>query len=196
MAESNSLDFNDSAPQTNSSEGQHHDNPVSTTSSGNTDCQSEKSKYNKNGSLSIPWQFTSVYTHRFPDGTPEVTTCHSKACCNVDYIFYTATGGRGQTTENKKHEQKGELTLLGRLRLMKKSYFDTMRLLPNRIFSSDHLSLQARFKLTWVKCSEKQEKISLFFDNVLLIGFNFKVKKMLNCFIIWWPFDYILFLTI
>ncbi|XP_028398583.1 protein angel homolog 2-like [Dendronephthya gigantea] len=148
-AESNSLDFNDFNPQTNNSERQHHDTPVSTTSSGDKGCESEKLKYNKNGSLSIPWQFTSVYMHRFPDGTPEVTTCHSKACCNVDYIFYTATGGRGaQTTEHKKHVQKGELTLLGRLRLMKKSDFDTMRLLPNRIFPSDHLSLMARFKLT------------------------------------------------
>ena len=113
-----------------------------------SEMQTEETNYNKNGTISIPWQFKSVYTHRFRDGTPEVTTCHSKACCNVDYIFYTAGIRDRRDTKHRKYVQTGQLTLLGRLELMGKTDFNTMRLLPNHIFPSDHLSLQARFKLT------------------------------------------------
>ena len=113
-----------------------------------SEMQTEETNYNKNRTISIPWQFKSVYTHRFRDGTPEVTTCHSKACCNVDYIFYTAGIRDRRDTKHRKYVQTGQLTLLGRLELMGKTDFNTMRLLPNHIFPSDHLSLQARFKLT------------------------------------------------
>ena len=125
---------------------QHSDMP--TASSGRADLQSEKTNHNNNGTISIPWLLHSVYTHRSGDENPEVTTCHSKACCNVDYIFYTAGVGGWKTTEHREYTQEGKLTLLGRLQLMRKSDFNTMSLLPNHIFPSDHLSLQARFLLT------------------------------------------------
>ena len=127
---------------------QHSDTALPAASSSHTHLQTEKTKYDKNGTISIPWQFKSVYTHRFQDGTPEVTTCHSKACCNVDYIFYTAGIRNTRSSEHREYVQTGKLTLLGRLELMRKSDFNTVRLLPNDRFPSDHLSLQARFKLT------------------------------------------------
>ena len=122
--------------------------PSPTTLSRDTDLQTEKTNYDNNGTISIPWKFKSVYTHRSPDGTPEVTTCHSKACCNVDYIFYTDRMRQKRSAADKQYVQTGKLTLLGRLKLMGKTDFDAMNLLPNHIFPSDHLSLQARFKLT------------------------------------------------
>lgn len=126
----------------------HPDSPSPTTPSRDTDLQTEETNYDNNGTISIPWKFKSVYTHRFPDGTPEVTTCHSKACCNVDYIFYTDGMRRKRSATHKQYVQTGKLTLLGRLELMGKMDFDAMNLLPNHLFPSDHLSLQARFKLT------------------------------------------------
>ena len=129
-------------------EKQHSDMPSPTASSRHANLQSEQTTYNNSGIISIPWLFDSVYTHRFGDENPEVTTCHSKACCNVDYIFYTAGVGGRRTTEHREYVQTGKLTLLGRLQLMRKSDFNTMSLLPNQRFPSDHLSLQARFMLT------------------------------------------------
>lgn len=124
---------------------QHSDTLVPTTSTSHADMQTEKKKYNNNGTIYIPWHLKSVYTHRFRDGSPEVTTCHSKACCNVDYIFYSTGTRDGQP---RGHVQTGKLTLLGRLELLRKSDITSMRVLPNDTFPSDHLSLKARFKLT------------------------------------------------
>ena len=127
---------------------QDDDNSLATAFSRPTELEIEKTNYNKNGIISIPWKFKSVYTHRFPDGTPEVTTCHSKACCNVDYIFYTTSQrDDGNCEEQRKYVQSGKLTLIGRLELRRKSDFQDMSLLPNHIFPSDHLALQARFRL-------------------------------------------------
>ena len=126
----------------------HSDSLLQAASSTHTDFQTEKTNYDNNGTISIPWKFKSVYTHRFPDGTAEVTTCHSKACCNVDYIFYTDGTRQKQSAAHKQYVQIGKLTLLGRLQLVGKADFDAMNLLPNHIFPSDHVSLQARFKLT------------------------------------------------
>ena len=106
-----------------------------------------KTEHEKTTVIAIPFQFASVYKHHLEDGTPEVTTCHSKACCNVDYIFYT-TGVRGGQAKNKKYTQKGKLSLLGKLELLGKSDFNLVKRLPTRQFSSDHLSLMALFKLT------------------------------------------------
>ena len=100
---------------------QDDDNSLATAFSRPTELEVEKTNYNKNGIISIPWKFKSVYTHRFPDGTPEVTTCHSKACCNVDYIFYTTSlRDDGNFEEQRKYVQSGKLTLIGRLELIKK----------------------------------------------------------------------------
>ena len=140
--------FTANTGHTGKTEEQHSDMPSPIASSGHADLQTEQTNYNNSGIISIPWLFDSVYTHRFGDENPEVTTCHSKACCNVDYIFYTAGVGGRRTTEHREYVQTGKLTLLGRLQLIRKSDFNTMKLLPNRRFPSDHLSLQARFMLT------------------------------------------------
>ena len=140
--------FTANTGHTGKTEEQHSDMPSPTAFSGHADLQTEQTNYNNSGIISIPWLFDSVYTHRFGDENPEVTTCHSKACCNVDYIFYTAGVGGRRTTEHREYVQTGKLTLFGRLQLMRKSDFNTMKLLPNHRFPSDHLSLQARFMLT------------------------------------------------
>lgn len=109
--------------------------------------ETERTKHEKTRIVTLPFKFQSVYKHRFDDGSPEVTTCHSKACCNVDYIFYTHGIRERQTSNTKKYTQKGMLTLLGKLELLKKHDFNLMKL-PNHQLSSDHLALLALFKLS------------------------------------------------
>ncbi|XP_059212328.1 protein angel homolog 2 isoform X2 [Centropristis striata] len=85
----------------------------------------------------------SSYQHHLKsDGRPEITTCHSRTAMTVDYILYTPElvsppslpGGRG-------------LQLLGRLSLVGQSELEEVDGLPNRLHSSDHLPLLARFRL-------------------------------------------------
>lgn len=108
----------------------------------------ERGEYERTSVLTLPFQFKSVYNHRLEDGTPEVTTCHSKACCNVDYIFYTLGATDGKSKDSKRCSHEGTLTLLRKLQLLGKSDFNVVKQLPNHQYSSDHLSLLALFKLS------------------------------------------------
>lgn len=108
----------------------------------------KQEKCSKNGLLSIPWYLKSVYTHYSRDGTPEVTTCHSKGSSNVDYIFFSTGIRKSHDVDQKPCIQEGKLILLGRLKLMNKTDFEKMDLPPNQTHPSDHLSLKAQFKLT------------------------------------------------
>lgn len=109
----------------------------------------ERVKHDWTNVLTIPFQFKSVYNHHLEDGTPEVTTCHSKACCNVDYIFYTLGASTDEKSKDgKRCSHEGTLTLLRKLQLLGKSDFNVVKQLPNQQYSSDHLSLLALFKLS------------------------------------------------
>lgn len=122
------------------------DEGTSVTSVNNSEV--ERAEHETTGIITLPFRFESVYKHRFEDGTPEVTTCHSKSCCNVDYIFYTLGMRDDKSKDDKKYQYKGKLTLLGKLQLLGKSDFNVVKQLPNQQFSSDHLSLLALFKLS------------------------------------------------
>ena len=116
----------------------------------NSSSDEERGEHDGTRIITSPFQFESVYKHKFDDGIEEVTTCHFKACCNVDYIFYTP--GTRQVTERQNNKsnytQRGTLTVLGKLDLIRKTDFHIIKQLPNSRLSSDHIALHALFKLT------------------------------------------------
>ena len=92
--------FTANTGNTGKTEEQHSDMPSPIASSEHADLQTEQTNCNNKGIISIPWLFDSVYTHRFGDENPELTTFHSKACCNVDYIRLVLEASELQNTGN------------------------------------------------------------------------------------------------
>ncbi|XP_067894638.1 protein angel homolog 1 isoform X2 [Heterodontus francisci] len=91
---------------------------------------------------------TSVYSHYLPDtGLPEVTTCSSGFGLTVDYIFYSAQPVTNKSGKGRRRYKDGSLKLLGRLSLLSEHDIWLANRLPNGIYSSDHLSLLAKFGL-------------------------------------------------
>ncbi|XP_002739940.2 protein angel homolog 2-like [Saccoglossus kowalevskii] len=114
--------------------------------------QEVKPRYTFSETIKHDFNFRSVYTHRTENRENEVTTNHDKTNCTLDYIFYSLTARR---REEQKHGRtrtfyeryEGPLKLLGKLALFSDSKANKMGGLPNRMISSDHFSLQAKFLL-------------------------------------------------
>ncbi|XP_043929832.1 protein angel homolog 1 [Protopterus annectens] len=91
---------------------------------------------------------TSAYSHFLPKKVrPEVSTLPMGYGVTVDYIFYSAEPiGRGQRGGRRQYRD-GPLKLLGRLPLLSQEDLWAANGLPNRLCSSDHLSLVVKFGL-------------------------------------------------
>uniref|UniRef100_A0A8C4STN6 Angel homolog 2 (Drosophila) n=1 Tax=Erpetoichthys calabaricus TaxID=27687 RepID=A0A8C4STN6_ERPCA len=90
------------------------------------------------------FSLTSAYSHYLSDdGSPEITTCHSRTALTVDYIFYSAA------KECEMVLYDGMLKLLARLSLLRERDLWSVNGLPNEHNSSDHLPLLAKFRLEY-----------------------------------------------
>ena len=93
--------------------------------------------------LSHPYSFCSVYPHSLTEPSL-VTTYHGSAFENVDYIFYSCPVLEiGKREEEFKTSRK--LKLLSRYSLPSRSDLRNFGPLPNKLHSSDHLQLVAKF---------------------------------------------------
>ncbi|CAI5451963.1 unnamed protein product [Caenorhabditis angaria] len=89
----------------------------------------------KNGNISHPFVFKSVYNHgETREGEREISTYH-KDKANPDFMFYT---------EN----EKNQLVLTHRYQLPLANHLEILTPWPNFFVPSDHIPLLARFKLS------------------------------------------------
>lgn len=103
------------------------------------------------GVLSHDLDFRSCYMHQDLDGTPEVTTCHDRACSTVDYVFYSSdnvTSSGPSSSQRHIGGHHNQLWLSGVLSLLSEMELQQMGKLPNKKISSDHLFLMTGFVLT------------------------------------------------
>nr|XP_015205941.1 PREDICTED: protein angel homolog 1 isoform X2 [Lepisosteus oculatus] len=112
----------------------------------------EKSSSRFRNTIFHGFDLTSVYSH-YISGTEkrEVTTLHCGSGATVDYIFYSAVPVNNRSQRGGRLKQDGVLKLMGRLSLLSEEQLWSTKGLPNEVFSSDHLSLLAKFQLdhTW-----------------------------------------------
>lgn len=103
-----------------------------------------KKEVSKDNAFYHNFKFASAYKHFALDGSLEITTCHSKANCTVDYIFYT---GPENINSSEKKEATSSLELLGVYSLLSLREMEVLGKLPNWSFPSDHMCLITRFAL-------------------------------------------------
>ncbi|XP_039597532.1 protein angel homolog 1 isoform X2 [Polypterus senegalus] len=98
------------------------------------------------GTLYHNLNLKSVHSHfDLETGKPEVTSLHTGLGATVDYIFYSAEPVNDPKHGGRRQLQDGPLKLLGRLTLFSEEDLWAMNGLPNKMYSSDHLCLLAKF---------------------------------------------------
>lgn len=113
-------------------------------------------KNNKNGEIKINssfggdtiyhcFDFKSVYSYIDEKGFAEITTCVKNFCESVDFIFFHSECEISKFEQY--NEKKNKLLLLERLELFNESKSKNL-LIPNKIYSSDHFMIAAKFCLT------------------------------------------------
>ncbi|XP_039594030.1 protein angel homolog 2 isoform X1 [Polypterus senegalus] len=104
----------------------------------------------KESCIEHQFSLTSAYSHYLSDdGSPEITTCHSRTALTVDYIFYSAAKEDLSVLPGKNSSYDGMLKLLARLSLLRERDLWSVNGLPNEHNSSDHLPLLAKFRLEY-----------------------------------------------
>lgn len=95
--------------------------------------------------ISHCFDFKSAYSHIDEKGDTEITTRVKDFCKSVDFIFFHSECVNSKLKVS--NEKKNKLLLLERLELFNENDSKNL-LIPNKIYSSDHFMIAAKFCLT------------------------------------------------